>query len=95
MIKRKTVETIEEYNEKGELIRKTVTETTEDDSSEPTPSYPWWWNQPTTAPYTPPYVTYCNTNVTPPIDNLVMKATDKSAYSKSDAEGNDAKNWTL
>lgn len=33
MIKRKVIEIVEEYNETGELIRKTTTETTEDDDA--------------------------------------------------------------
>lgn len=44
MVKTKTVETIEEYDENGKLIKKTVTETEEtDDSPVRYPySYPVW-----------------------------------------------------
>ena len=54
MIKRKIVEIIEEYNEKGSLVRKTTTETTEDDDSiaNTTPYYPFW-------SYPGPSIQYC------------------------------------
>ncbi len=57
MIKRKVVETVEEYDTSNNLIRKTITETNEDDDS-PSPQYvtvpylpnqtghPWWLNYP-------------------------------------------------
>ena len=71
MIKRKIIETTEEYNDDGKLIRKTTIETTEDDE---TPiSYPYYpiYPNPTTWPlvtYDPndnpyyPYGTYCGTD---------------------------------
>ena len=42
MTKRTIRETVKEYDEKGNVIRETVTETTEDDDTTPTP----WWNVP-------------------------------------------------
>lgn len=47
MTKRKIVEVVEEFNDSGKLIRKTTTETTEDDD---TNYYPNW----AVAPYTYP-----------------------------------------
>lgn len=52
MIKRKTIETIKEYDENGKLIRETVTETTEDDNNTYYPYQPYY----PTTPYSP--VTY-------------------------------------
>lgn len=53
MIKRDTTETIYEYDEEGKLIKKTVTETHEEEEgttltySYPTnPCSPNWWKQP-------------------------------------------------
>lgn len=55
MIKTKTIETIEEYNDSGKLVKKTTTETTEENDAKENwyaPNY--WWsypnpNQPTVA----------------------------------------------
>ena len=49
MTKRKTVEVIEEFDDSGKLIRKTTTETTEDEDTNY--SYNPWWS---VAPYTYP-----------------------------------------
>jgi hypothetical protein len=50
MIKRKTIETVEEYDANGKLTRKVTTETNEDDNSPQVPyvpTYPnWWWTYP-------------------------------------------------
>lgn len=48
MIKRKVTEVVEEYNDSGKLIRKTTTETTEDDDT-PTSTNPYYplWSYPT------------------------------------------------
>jgi hypothetical protein len=54
MIKRKTVETIKEYDENGKLTRETITETTEDDDTAYYPYQPY-------IPFTP--ATY-NTEIT-------------------------------
>ena len=51
MIKTKTIETIEEYDSDGKLVRKTTTET-EETNDNPT-QYIY-----TSAPYMPPY-TFC------------------------------------
>lgn len=44
MTKTKTVETVYEYDKDGTLIKKTVTETTEESDNTYTPNinYPWW-----------------------------------------------------
>lgn len=64
MIKRTITETICEYDKEGKLVRKTVTETTEEEdnttltypySNYPSPTNPCtdnWWKQ--------PYITWCN-----------------------------------
>ena len=69
MIKRKVVEVIEEYNDAGKLIRKTTTETTEDDDVKvqwvpyTNPNYtpndysPYWGIYPPSCP-NQPSVTY-------------------------------------
>lgn len=78
MIKRKIVETVEEYDANGKLVRKTTTETEEDDTTEsyphtypayPCPTYPL---QPITLPIQPieitgtgtkyPEITWSNTS---------------------------------
>lgn len=46
MIKRKTIETIKEYDENGKLTRETITETTEDDNNTYYPYQPY-------TPFTP------------------------------------------
>jgi hypothetical protein len=57
MIKRKTIETVEEYDANGKITRKVTTETTEDDEGSNL-STPWWWG--IYPPYNPnyPQVTY-------------------------------------
>ena len=50
MIKTKTVETIEEFDENGKLVRKTTTETEETNDSPTQYTY-------TSAPYIPPFGT--------------------------------------
>ena len=63
--KTKTIETVEEFDKDGNLIRKTTTERTEEDNSVPQ-YYPWWheapWNNPIV--YHPSYGTEitCNTS---------------------------------
>ena len=52
MVKRTIKETITEYNDKGGIIRQTITETTEDDDTVYTPYYPT-----TTGPYVAPGTT--------------------------------------
>jgi hypothetical protein len=54
MIKRKTIETVEEFDTNGKLVRKVTTETNEDDDGT-VQTYPWWG-----TPYNPAYpqVTY-------------------------------------
>ena len=55
MVKTKTVETVEEYDENGELVKRTVTETEETDDSPVRYSYQ-------TAPIVyPPFEPYCKT----------------------------------
>lgn len=49
MTKRTIKETVREYNEKGDLIKETITETVEDDDTQYVPYYP------TTAPQYVPY----------------------------------------
>lgn len=41
MIKRRIVETIEEYDDTGRIVKKTTTETTEDDDTAYVPYYPY------------------------------------------------------
>lgn len=41
MVKRKIIETVKEYDEKGSLVRETITETTEDDNTQYAPYYPY------------------------------------------------------
>ena len=59
MITRTIKETTREYDENGNLVRETVTETTEDDNTTYWPSYPY-------QPYNPmitgtQYITWSNT----------------------------------
>lgn len=63
MLKRKTIETVEEYDSNGKLVKKTVTETQEDDPNY-LPYFPITY--PLTEPYDPvkvwnPEVTYGDT----------------------------------
>ena len=69
MTKRNVTETVEEYDESGNLVRKTTTETHEEEDPSPSyypsyPSYPsaWWgiyppagqkWPEVTCDPYSP------------------------------------------
>lgn len=46
MTKRNIIETIYEYDEKGTLVRKTVTETEENDDAPYLPYSPWTWMPP-------------------------------------------------
>lgn len=64
MIKRTTIETIEEYDANGKLTKKTTTETHEEDESVFT-SYPS--NVPQPNPYWPPSITWDTTGNPPPI----------------------------
>jgi hypothetical protein len=47
MTTRKTVETVREYDDKGNLIKETVTETTYDDNTRYVPYYPYSPSLPT------------------------------------------------
>lgn len=61
MVKTKTVETIEEYDENGKLVKKTVTETEETDDSPVRYSYKTVpWVAPAWDPY---YKTTCENEV--------------------------------
>lgn len=71
MIKRKIVETVEEYDANGKLVRKTTTETEENDTTEyqpyPCPTYPLQPsilpNQPIEITCTKPFeITWSNTS---------------------------------
>lgn len=60
MVKTKIVETVEEYDENGKLLKRTVTEKESNDDSAIlyTPQIsPWcpWRDTPSTSPYTSPY----------------------------------------
>lgn len=76
MIKREVIETIYEYDKEGKLIKKTVTETHEEDTNITTntnPSPSWWTYDP--SPNYPPYIT-CNDNKT--THKTTMTASDKT-----------------
>jgi hypothetical protein len=67
MIKTRTIETVEEFNDDGKLIKKTTTETTEENDAKenwyPTGN-PNWWTYPN--PYQPT-VTYTGGTVDVPL----------------------------
>lgn len=73
MIKRKIVETVEEYDANGKLVRKTTTETEEDDTAEyqpytyPVYPYPTYPLQPSILPNQPIEIT-CTKPCTKPFE---------------------------
>jgi hypothetical protein len=58
MVKRKIIETVKEYDEAGKLIKETVTETTEDDSTEYIPYFPTYPAYPVIPDTGRPWWTY-------------------------------------
>lgn len=67
MIKRKVIETVEEYDENGKLTRKVITETNEDDQTNYQQYYPLY-NSPIPIPNWFPKGTEitCNTTIVKP-----------------------------
>lgn len=71
MLKRKTIETVEEYDSNGKLTKKIVTETLEDDGGYTLPNYPPTY--PWTEPYYPwvvrPTVTWSDRSNSTPVSD--------------------------
>ena len=61
MVKRKIVETVKEYNDTGKLVKETITETTEDDSTEYVPYFPTYPVYPAFPETGKPWWTYAPT----------------------------------
>jgi hypothetical protein len=74
MIKRDVTETVYEYDKEGKLVKKTVTETHEEDN-----------NTSITWPYTNPYI-YCNTNDTNKVQEVQRSLNDSLISTSTTAD---------
>ena len=73
MTKRTIKETIREYDAHGKLVRETITETQEEETTSPTKTTDFWWS-------TEPYCGYQNGDLTP---NYCTKYTPSSVCDTS------------